>query len=108
MRVENVKVTFDIPVHFGQPDKNGYIYTKEVWEEAVKKAADVPTPIEIINEDGTRTAVGVTQDIKLVKDGDEDIIKISGILFYGGTSENVEFTKDVITNVTLNGIGITK
>ena len=35
MRVENVKVTFDIPVHFGQPDKNGYVYTKESWEEAV-------------------------------------------------------------------------
>lgn len=74
----------------------------------MKKAADIPTPIEIINNDGTRTALGVTQDIKLVKDGDEDIIKISGVLFYGGTSENVEFTKDVITNVTLNGIGITK
>lgn len=37
MRVENVKVTFDIPVHFGQPDKNGHVYSKEVWEEAVKK-----------------------------------------------------------------------
>ena len=37
MRVENVKVTFDIPVHFGQPDKNRYVYTKESWEEAVKK-----------------------------------------------------------------------
>lgn len=108
MRVENVKVTFDIPVHFGQSDKNGCVYTKESWEEAVKKMADIPTPIEIINDDGTRTALGVTQDIKLVKDGDEDIIKISGILFYGGTSENVEFTKDIITNVTLNGIGITK
>lgn len=108
MRVENVKVTFNIPVHFRQPDKNGYIYTKKVWEEVVKKAADIPTPIEIINDDGTQIAVGVTQDMKLVKDGDEDIIKVSGILFYGGTSENVEFTKDVITNVTLNGIGITK
>ena len=108
MRVDNVRVKFDIPVHFGQSDKNGYVYTKEIWEEAVKKAADIPTPIEIINDDGTRTAVGVTQDIKLVKDGDEDIIEVSGVLFYGGTSENVEFTKDVITNVTLNGIGITK
>ena len=108
MRVDNVKVTMDIPVHFNHPDKNGYVYTKESWEEAVKKAADIPTPIEIINDDGTWTAVGVTQDIKLVRDGDEDIIKVSGILFYGGASENVEFTKDVITNVTLNGIGITK
>lgn len=73
-----------------------------------EKSGCIPTPIEIINDDGTRIAVGVTQDIKLVKDGDEDIIKVFGMLFYGGTFENVEFTKDVITNVTLNGIGITK
>lgn len=106
MRADNVKITMKIPVHFNQPDKNGYVYTKESWEKAIKNAVD--TPIEIIHDDGTRTAVGVTQDIKLVKDGDEDIIKVSGILFYGGTSENVEFTKDVIANVTLNGIGITK
>lgn len=106
MRVDNVKVTFDIPVHFNQPDKNEYVYTKESWKEAVKNAVGIP--IEIIHDDGTRTVVGVTQDVQLVKDGEEDIIKVSGILRYGGTSENVEFTKDVITNVTLNGIGITK
>lgn len=105
MRVENVKVTFDIPIHFGQPDKNGYVYTKESWEETVKNAVD--TPIEIINDDGTRTVVGVAQDVKLIKNGDQDIIKVSGMLFYGGTSEDVKFTKEVITNVTLNGIGIT-
>ena len=40
--------------------------------------------------------------------GEEDIIKVSGMLRYGGTSEEVKFTKDIITNVTLNGIGITK
>lgn len=106
MRVDNVKITMDIPVHFNQPDKNGYVYTKESWEEAVQDAVGIP--IEIIHDDGTRTVVGVTQDVQLVKDGDHDIIKVSGMLRYGGTSENVEFTKDVITNVTLNGIGITK
>lgn len=106
MRVENVKVTIEIPIHFNQPDKNGYVYTKESWEEAVKNAVD--TPIEIIHDDGTHTVVGVAQDVQLVKDGDMDIIKVSGMLRYGGTSEEVEFTKDVITNVTLNGIGITK
>ena len=75
-------------------------------EKAIKNAVNVP--IEIINDDGTRTVVGIAQDVKLIKDSNQDIIKVSGILFYGGTSENVEFTKDVITNVTLNGIGITK
>lgn len=106
MRVDNVKVTMDIPVHFNQPDKNGYVYTKESWEEVVKNAVGIP--IEIIHNDGTRTVVGVTQDVQLVKDGEEDIIKVSGMLRYGGTSEEVKYTKDVITNVTLNGIGITK
>ena len=106
MRIDNVKITIEIPVHFNQPDKNGYVYTKESWEEAVKNAVD--TPIEIIHDNGTRTVVGVAQDVQLVKDGKENIIKVSGILRYGGTSENMEFTKDVITNVTLNGIGITK
>ena len=78
MRVDNVKVTMEIPVHFGQPDKNGYVYTKKSWEDAVKNAVD--TPIEIIHDDGTRTVVGVAQDVQLVKDGDQDIIKVSGML----------------------------
>lgn len=56
MKVDNVKVIMDIPAHFNQPDKNGYVYTKESWEEAVKNA--VGTPIEIINDNGTRTVVG--------------------------------------------------
>ena len=106
MRVDNVKITMEIPIHFGQPDRNGYVYSKESYEEAVKNAVDVP--IEIIHDDGTRTVVGVAQDVQLIKDGEDDIIKVSGMLRYGGTSENVKFTKDVITNVTLNGIGITK
>lgn len=106
MRVDNVKITMEIPVHFNQPDKNGYVYTKEAWTEAVKNAVNIP--IEIVHDDGTRTVVGVAQDVELIKDGDEDIIKVSGMLRYGGTSEEVKYTKDVITNVTLNKIGITK
>ncbi len=66
MRTENVKITMKIPVHFNEPDKNGYVYTKESWDEAVKNAVNIP--IEIINDDGTRTVVGVAQDVKLVKD----------------------------------------
>lgn len=73
MRVDNVKVTMDIPVHFNQPDKNGYVYTKESWEEVVKNAVGIP--IEIIHNDGTRTVVGVTQDVQLVKEEEEKRIK---------------------------------
>ena len=105
-RVDNVKITMEIPVHFGQPDKNGYVYTKESWEEAVKNVVGVP--IEIIHDDCTRTPVGIVQGVQLVKDEEEDIIKVSGMLRYGGTSEEVKYTKGIITNMTLNGIGITK
>lgn len=106
MRTENVKVTMEIPVRFNEPDRNGYVYTKESWEKAVKNA--VNTPIEIINDDGTRAMVGVAQDVRLIKKDDENIIFVSGTLMHGGTSEEVKYTKDVITNVTLNSIGITK
>lgn len=86
--------------------KTDMFIQKESWEEAVKNAVGIP--IKIIHDDGTRTVAGVTQDVQLVKDGEEDIIKVSGMLRYGGTFEEVKYTKDVITNVTLNGIGITK
>ncbi len=59
MIVDNARVKFDIPVYFGQSDKNGYVYSKECWEEAVKNAVGVP--IEIIHDDAIRTVVGVVQ-----------------------------------------------
>ena len=66
MRIDNVKITIEIPIYFGQPDRNGYVYSKESWEKAIKNAVNVP--IEIINDDGTRTVVGIAQDVKLIKD----------------------------------------
>ena len=106
MKVDDIKITMEIPVRFNWPDKNGYVYTKESWEEAVKNA--VNTSIEIIHDDDTWTVVGAAQDVQLVNDGDMDIVKVSGMLRYGGTSEEGKYTKDVIINVTLNSIGITK
>ena len=60
-------------------DRNGYVYSKESWEKAIKNAVNVP--IEIINDDGTRTVVGIAQDVKLIKDSNQDIIRVSVILF---------------------------
>lgn len=51
---------------------------KECWKEAVKNAVGVS--IVIIHDDGVRTVVGVAQDVQLVKDGEEDIIKVFGML----------------------------
>lgn len=106
MRTENVKVTFEIPCHFDKPDSNGNIYTRESWEEAVKRGAGLP--IEIINNDRSSTVVGITQEVELIDEGDNSYIKAVGLLWHGGTEEAVEFTKDKITSVKLCGIGITK
>ncbi|WP_099467833.1 hypothetical protein [Konateibacter massiliensis] len=106
MRTENVKVTFEIPCHFDEPDCNGDIYTRESWEEAVKKA--VGLPIEIINDDGSSTVVGVIREFELIDDGENSYIKAVGSLWHGGTSESVIFTRNKITSVELCGVGITK
>lgn len=106
MRTENIKVTFEIPCHFDKPDKNGNIYTRKSWEEAVKRG--VGLPIEIINDDGSSAVVGITQEIELVDDEESPYIRIVGLLWHGGTSESVTFTRDKITSVELNSVGITK
>ncbi len=106
MRTDNVKVTFETPCHFDKPDCNGNIYTRESWEEAVKRG--IGLPIEIINDDGSSTVVGVTQEIELVDDGGDPYIKTVGLLWHGGTEESVKITRDKITSVELCGVGITK
>lgn len=106
MRTENIKVTFEIPCHFDKPDCNGNIYTRESWEEAVKSG--VGLPIEIINDDGSSTVVGITQKVKLVDDGENPYIKVIGLLWHSGTSEQIKFTRDKITSVELSSVGITK
>ncbi len=100
------KINNEIPVCFNEPGKNGYVYMKEAWEKAAKNA--VNTPIKIIHDDGTSTMIGVAQNVSLIKKDGENIIFISGTLLNGGTSEKVKYTKDIITNVTLNSIVITK
>lgn len=106
MRTENVKVTFEIPCHFDKPDCNGNIYTRESWEKAVKNA--VGLPIEIINDNGSSTVVGITQKVELIDDENNSYIKAVGLLWHGGTEEAVEFTRDKITSVKLCSVGITK
>lgn len=104
MRVDDRK-TMEIPAHFNEPTRNRYISTKQSWKKVIK--IRVNFLIGNINEKSTRTVAGA-QDVKLVKDGEQDIILVTGMLQYGGTFEEIKFTKDVITNVTLNGIGIKK
>lgn len=108
MRTKNVKFSMELPVRFNEPDCNGVIYTKESWEEAIKSAKGMP--IEIINNDGSSTVIGVLENITM--DCDNNVfIQVEGIkniLWHGVTSEDVVFTKDKITNMGIKGVRITK
>lgn len=106
MRIENVKISMELPVRFNAPDCNGVVYTKESWEEAIKSAKGMP--IEIINNDGTSTVIGISENITLKCDDNNGTIRVDGMLWHGGTSEEVVFTEDKITNVIIKGVGITK
>lgn len=57
MRVENIEVTFKIPVPVDKPDLNGITYSKEAIKNAYKNVKSIP--IEIPNEKGEFVPIGV-------------------------------------------------
>lgn len=58
MRIENIEVTFKIPIPVGKPDLNGVIYSKEAIRNAYKNVKNIP--IEMPNNDGQFLPIGVT------------------------------------------------
>lgn len=107
MRTRNVKISMEIPVPFDNIDENGVKYSGKSFEEACDEAAG--QPIEIINDDGSTTIVGIASEVKYMKDEvNGDYIAVNGMLYHGGTSEQVNIDKGIVTNVKLTSVGITK
>jgi len=106
MRANNVKISMEIPVPFNNTDDNGVMYSDRAFKDACEDA--VGQPIEIINNDGSSTVVGVATEIYYVTDEvNGDYIRVNGSLFYGGTSEQVSINKGMVTDVRLNSFGVT-
>jgi hypothetical protein len=107
MRTNNVKISMEIPVPFNNVDENGVRYADRSFKNACKEAAG--QSIEIINDDGTSTVVGVASKVEYVSDEvNGDYILVNGFLYHGGTSEQVSIDKGMVTDVRLTSIGITK
>lgn len=106
MRASNVKISMEIPVPFNCADENDVMYSNRSFEEACNEATG--KPIEIINSDGSSTVVGVATEVTYIKDDTNgDYIHVTGTLYHGGTSEQVNIDKGVVTDVKLSSIGIT-
>lgn len=106
MRTENIEVTFKIPIPVDKPDLNGVIYSKEAIRNAYKNVKDVP--IEIPCSDGWFLPIGATQEVELIEDENDMYITGVGLVWYGGTEENVEIEEGKVTSFKVNGIGIAK
>lgn len=106
MRTENIEVTFKIPIPVDKPDLNGFIYSKEAIRNAYKNVKDIP--IEIPNNDGQFLPIGVAQEVELVEDENGMHIKGVGLVWHGGTEENVEINEGKITSFDVTGIGVAK
>lgn len=105
MRTENIKVTFKIPIPVDKPDLNGVIYSKE----AIRNAYNVKgIPIKMLCNDGQFLPIGVVQEVELIEDKNGMYITGVGLVWHGGTDENVEIKDGKVTSFKVNGIGIAK
>ena len=106
MRTENIEVTFKIPIPVDKPDLNGVVYSREAIRNAYKNAKDIP--IEIPNNNGQFLPIGVAQEVELIEDENGMYIKGIGLIWHGGTEENVKINDGKVTSFDITGIGIAK
>lgn len=106
MRIENIEVTFKIPIPVDKTDLNGVIYSKEAIRNAYKNVKNIP--IEIPCNDGRFLPIGVAQEIELIEDENDMYITGVGLVWHGGTDESVEIKDSKVTSFKVNGIGIAK
>lgn len=106
MRTENINLTMKMPLPVNRPNVDGVIYTKQVLTKAFKDAGD--KPFVKINDDGSRTVIGVVHSIEYVEDDKGDYGLVSATVFHGGTCEEMDFRDGFVTNMRLSSIGISK
>ena len=106
MRTENIEVTFKIPIPVDKPDLNGNIYTEDAIKNAYKNVKNIP--IEIPNDKGKFLPIGVCQEAELIEDENGIYIKGVGIIWHGGTEEEVGIEDNKITSFNVTCVGFAK
>ena len=109
MRLENIEVTFKKKLPINKPDGNGIMYTKEAIKNAYKEAQGrTGLPIEFPNDKGEFILIGSVHEIELIEDDGEMYIEGSGIIYHGGTEENVEVNNKIVSSFSITGIGVAR
>lgn len=106
MRLENIEVTFKKKLSINKPDGNGIMYTKEAIRNAYKEAQSRNgLPIELPNNKGEFIQIGIVDRIELIEDDEEMYVKGHGIIYHGGTKENIEVNNKIVSGFSIVGIG---
>ena len=112
MRCANIRIHAEIPIlaetNDGASatgstfcDGNGVVYSVEAVRKACENIGNLP--IIQCDEHGAEKVVGIAQSIRWNPHG---FIEMDGLLFFGGTSETVEFGKDDrVISMKLTAVG---
>jgi hypothetical protein len=111
MNSNNLNVNISIPVNYGQPDRNGRIYSREVLEEAVNKANQGDNlkliPLTVRVSDNNVLKLGEINNLNINDNG----LEVNATIKIGGTIEIANIkdkTKEgtVVEDVNLQAVSV--
>lgn len=110
MRTNNLECKITLKFHYGEPDGNNVIYTKDAVKKAVNQLKN-HYPIALYDSsDGTKSVIGTTKEpYEVIWDEDNNVclVTINGILFYGGTECVVNEIEDgMVQNFQIKSFGL--
>ncbi len=112
MRNAMEEVCLELKFPYGQPDRNGVIYSKDAIKNAFDKGVSC-IPIIYIDNDGNESVIGCTKNERVVTEWDDSNgvckVKVNGTVFFAGTSCIVnKVTDGVVEDFEITSIGISK
>ena len=105
-------ICLELKFPYGQPDRNGVIYSKDAIKNAFDKGVSC-IPIIYIDNDGNESIIGCTKNERVVTEWDDSNgickVKVNGTVFFAGTSCIVnKVTYGVVEDFEITSIGISK
>ena len=106
MRTNNIKVTINMPLPVDKPDKNGVIYSKEALTNAFANARN--KPLITYTSEGVQVPIGIINGATIYEE-EQLHAEIRATVFFGGTCEEItKDSNDIVTEMTITGIGLCK
>ena len=109
MRLDNIKVTFKSKLPINKPDGNGVMYTREAIIKAYEEVRNRGSlPIEFPNDEGEFVPIGIAQELKLIEEDGSMYVTGCGLIYHGGTEENVKMENNTVGMFSITGIGVAR